>query len=137
MTTTRSSRVPPPPTLPALLAGLALLACPWTQDALAHGLPRPVHGGSTATQLDLGFEIFRRGGEIVVYVTDHDSPFATDVFSGHVELGRELVALRPAPGGLLVGTTTSKRPDLRKSVVVLKARVLPAPLRIDFAAPPP
>ena len=52
-------------------------------------------------------------------------------------LGRELVALRPAPGGLLVGTTTSKRPDLRRSVVVLKARVLPAPLRIDFAAPPP
>lgn len=115
---------------------LALLSAGWTSVLQAHGLPRSIHGGKTATALDLGFEIFQRGQEVVVYVTDHDSPFSTDVFSGHVEIQRNVITLKSAPGGLMVGKTLNKKLDFSQSMVVLTADVLSTPLRIDFKPTP-
>lgn len=102
----------------------------------AHGLPMKVHGGLVATEMDMGFEIYTRDNRIVLYVTDHDSPFDTQLFTAEVQDNKSTVTLESAAGGLLISQKLRHKPNLRLLKVTLSAKVLPTPIRLDFSRSP-
>lgn len=101
-------------------------------NASAHGLPIKKHNGLTTTELDLGFEIFVRANRLVLYVTDHDSPFDTKLFEGEAHIGRRIWILNSAEGGELISEMAAPRDRLKNARVVLRAKVLPRPIELRF-----
>lgn len=104
--------------------------------ASAHGLPQTVHGGLLATELDLGFELFVRQNRLVVYVTDHDSPFDTKIFDGNIDIGNAVYALEPSTGGELISGPLKAAVKVKRAKLTLHAKVLKNPINVEFSNVP-
>ncbi len=80
-------------------------------QAVAHGAADPQHGGVMANANDLDFELVPGRDTVVIHVTDHGKPLATDGIGGKLvvlEGGRKSEAvLKPAGGNQLVATVVA------------------------------
>jgi hypothetical protein len=70
----------------ATACALFLAAALPTAPAWAHGDGTPKHGGIVASANDLAFELVVQADGATIYIEDHDTPLATDGFTGKLSV---------------------------------------------------
>lgn len=92
---------------------IVLTALLFSAGAVAHGVPKPKHGGIVDVGGEMSLELVREGTQWVVYVEDHGKPMDTRGAVGDVllnsETGRSLGVLKAQGANRLQGSLSPWR----------------------------